>query len=89
MKKKLPTATTNEVPRLLPAGHKYIIDEDGNIGRKVSGTVNGSKRWIVVYVEGKYHAKVSHDQLRDYLLAEKAERRASRARRDGTDHGGF
>lgn len=79
MKKKIPQATTNEAPRLLPEGHRYIVDDEGVIGRKVSGTVNGSKRWIVVYHDGKYHAKVSQEQLRDFLLAEKAERRSRRS----------
>lgn len=79
MKKKIPKATTNEAPRLLPEGHRYIVDEEGNIGRKVSGTVNGNQRYIVIFHDGKRVGKVSQSQLRDFLLAERAAARANRA----------
>lgn len=79
MKKKIPKPTTNEAPRLLPDGHRYIVDEDGNIGRKVTGTVNGNQRYIVLFHDGKRVGKVSQSQLRDFLLAERAARRANAA----------
>jgi hypothetical protein len=72
MKKKTPASTERAQP-LLPAGHKYIIDDQGNIGRRIAGTANGNTRWVVLYHEGKYHAKVPLAKLRDFLLAEKAE----------------
>lgn len=72
MKKKTPTpATTNEAPRLLPAGHRYIIDAKGNIGRRVNGTANGNQRYIVIFHDGKRVGKVSQSQLRDFLIAER------------------
>lgn len=79
MKKKIPKPTTNEAPRLLPEGHRYIVDEDGTIGRKVTGTVNGNQRYIVLFHDGKRVGKVSQSQLRDFLLAERAARRANAA----------
>jgi carbon monoxide dehydrogenase subunit G len=71
MKKTTP-ASTKAAP-LLPAGHKYIIDEQGNIGRRIAGTANGNTRWVVLYVDGKYHAKVPLAKLRDFLVTEKAQ----------------
>jgi hypothetical protein len=71
MKKKIPAPTTEAAP-LLPPGHKYIIDDQGNIGRRIAGTANGNARWVVLYVDGKYHAKVPYAKLRDFLVSEKA-----------------
>jgi hypothetical protein len=71
MKKKIPDPTTEAAP-LLPPGHKYIIDDEGNVGRRIAGTANGNVRWVVLYVDGKYHAKVPYAKLRDFLIAEKA-----------------
>ena len=54
MKKKLPTpATTEEAPRLLPDGHRYVLLKDGTIARRVRSYVICGTEYYTIPVNGK------------------------------------
>ena len=55
MKKKLPTppATTNEAPRLLPDGHRYVLLKDGGVARRVRSYVICGTEYYTIPVNGK------------------------------------